>query len=101
MKNTKVHSLSILALASFALITGCSVMTADNTAIPDEGSASADAYRSRCGSCHALPHPQRLSYADWQMLLPIMEQRIQERGMAEISTKERDTLLTYLKAHSR
>ncbi len=101
MNNTKARRLSILTLASLALLTGCSLMPVGNTEIPDEGSAGADAYRSRCGSCHALPHPQRLSYAGWQRLLPIMEQRIQERGMAPISSKERDTLLTYLKAYSR
>ncbi|HED52082.1 MAG TPA: hypothetical protein ENI83_00870 [Gammaproteobacteria bacterium] len=102
MKNIRQTVFPILAmLASVVLVAGCSISTPAITAIPDGDSVGADVYRARCSSCHALPHPRRLSYAGWQALLPVMEQRMQERDMEKLSDEERRTLLTYLKEHSR
>jgi len=103
MKNIRQTVFPILAmlLASVVLVAGCSISTPATIVIPDEGSVGADIYRARCGSCHALPHPRRLSYAGWQVLLPVMEQRMQERGIGKFSDEERRILLTYLKEHSR
>jgi Dihaem cytochrome c len=71
------------------------------TPIPDAGSPDARVYRARCGSCHALPHPARLTYPGWVQLLPLMERRMAERGMAPLSEAERNQILAYLKAHAR
>lgn len=69
--------------------------------IPDAGSADARLYASRCGACHALPHPRRLPYAGWKRLLPLMERRMTERGFPALSERERQQILRYLKAHAR
>jgi hypothetical protein len=58
-------------------------------------------FMSRCSICHAPPHPKRHSYAEWQLLLPVMEQRMQERGMGELSDQDRVAILSYLKSNSR
>ena len=71
------------------------------TPIPDPGSAGARAFSARCGSCHALPHPERLSYPGWLRLLPLMERRIAERGLPPLSAADRSEILAYLKAHAR
>jgi hypothetical protein len=71
------------------------------TPIPDAGSPGALTFSARCGGCHALPHPERLSYQGWLRLLPLMERRIAERGMPPLSETERSEILVYLKAHAR
>ncbi len=102
MKIIHTHrSITGLALASLTLFTACTTPGTHNTAIPDAESTGARIYSARCSNCHALPHPQRLGYNAWLELLPIMEQRMQERGMLKMGKDERDKLLAYLKAHSR
>ncbi|WP_455235468.1 c-type cytochrome [Thiogranum longum] len=61
----------------------------------------AQVYAARCGSCHALPHPKRHSYGDWQILVPVMEQRMVERGIPELSGDERAAIYAYLRENSR
>jgi len=98
--NTR-RSVTGLALTGLILLTACTTPGTDNTTIPEAGSAGAKAYSTRCSSCHALPHPQRLGYNAWLKLLPVMEQRMRERGMQKMGKNERDMLLSYLKEHSR
>jgi hypothetical protein len=71
------------------------------TPIPDAGSPAARVYAARCGSCHVLPHPGRLTYPGWVGLLPLMERRMAERGMLPLSEADRSEILAYLKAHAR
>jgi len=82
---------------------GCAIQTGNPgaTPIPDAGSSNARVYAARCGSCHALPHPSRLTYQGWVQLLPLMERRMAERGMSSLSEAERNEILAYLKAHAR
>jgi hypothetical protein len=82
---------------------GCAVQTGNPgaTPIPDAGSPNAQVYAARCGNCHALPHPARLTYPGWVQLLPLMERRMAERGMSSLSEAERNEILAYLKAHAR
>lgn len=98
--NTR-HLFTGLALIGLVLVTACTTAGMHNTNLPDAASAGAKVYSARCSSCHALPHPQRLGYNAWLKLLPVMEQRMQERGMEKLHKAERDKLLAYLKAHSR
>lgn len=82
---------------------GCATHSGDPDAarIPDAGSSAAQVYAARCSSCHVLPHPARLTYAGWVQLLPLMERRMAERGMAPMSDADRNEILAYLKAHAR
>ena len=56
---------------------------------------------AHCSICHAPPHPKRHTYAEWKLLLPIMEQRMQERGMGRLPDSDRAAILSYLEANSR
>jgi hypothetical protein len=56
---------------------------------------------NRCGLCHAVPHPARHEYAGWQYLVPLMEQRMAERGVVPMSGEERAIILSYLEEHAR
>jgi len=59
------------------------------------------AFSAHCGSCHDLPHPKRHSYPEWQRLVTIMEQRMQERGVAPLDDRQRRDILSYLKLNGR
>jgi len=62
---------------------------------------AAQVFTSRCSICHAPPHPKRHSYAEWELLLPVMQQRMEERGMGQLSDQDREAILSYLKANGR
>lgn len=70
-------------------------------AIPDAESPAAQLYVSRCGACHAVPHPGRHDYAGWVYLVAMMEQRMAERGMGGLTDEDRAAILAYLKGHAR
>ena len=99
----RVSSKAILSLAMAFSVAGCASQAprGNTTAIPDANSAGAQAYAGRCGTCHALPHPKRLGYEGWQAVLPVMEQRIEERGMVALGEQEREAILNYLRDHAR
>jgi hypothetical protein len=69
--------------------------------IPDPDSPAAQIYIVRCGTCHAVPHPARHSYPDWQYLVALMEQRMVERGFSPLTSGERTDILAYLQLHAR
>jgi len=73
----------------------------NGTSIPQAESTNAQVYIDRCSSCHVLPHPKRLSYEGWRALLPVMEQRIAERGMLALGDQERQSILDYLRRNGR
>jgi hypothetical protein len=83
-------------------LAACSTTPRDATAwLPDKGTPEAQVYIDRCAICHALPHPRRHSYQDWQNLLPVMEQRMAERGVTPLSDGDRQAILAYLKVNGR
>ena len=84
-------------------LTGCAGQAGKTggTPVPDPESPGARVYAERCGSCHALPHPARLTYAGWLRLLPLMERRMAERQVPPLSGRERSVILAYLQEHAR
>lgn len=80
------------------LAAGCATSPAD-----DGGTAStgAQAFSTYCSVCHALPHPKRHSYAEWQTLVGVMQQRMRERGMQPLDEQQRSEILAWLKHNSR
>jgi hypothetical protein len=71
------------------------------TPIPDADSPEAKVYVEKCGVCHVLPHPKRLSFNSWKHMLKLMDQRIAERDMSPLEPEEREAIETYLKRHAR
>jgi hypothetical protein len=71
------------------------------SSIPDAGSPGAQVFSNRCSACHAVPHPARHDYSGWRYLVPLMEQRMTERGVGSLSGEERTLILAYLKEHAR
>ena len=80
------------------VIAGCA---AQPTPIPESNSVAGQLYRSRCGACHAVPHPKRHDYDQWEHMVRVMEKQAQHREIAPPSDEERATILDYLKRHAR
>jgi len=96
----KYFSLFIIGITAF--ITSCSgVYSAQTTAIPEANSHKGEIYTKHCGSCHAVPHPKRLTFEGWKGLLPVMEMRIKEKGMNKLKDDDRKLILLYLKTHAQ
>jgi len=87
-----------LAIALAALSVGCAAPPAQDGIAP---TAKAQAFSAHCSTCHALPHPRRHSYPEWQTLVAVMEQRMRERGMGPLDDRQRRDILAYLKDHGR
>ncbi len=85
------------------LLSACAGNGGRNAAatIPDADSRGAQAFAHRCGLCHAVPHPARHEYSGWRYLVPLMEQRMAERGVGPLSGEDRALILAYLKEHAR
>lgn len=71
------------------------------TSIPDADSPQAKVYAEKCSTCHALPHPKRLSFNGWKHMLKLMDQRMEERGMSPLEAKDWEAIAAYLKHHAR
>jgi len=78
--------------------TGCALL---NTTLPAPASQGAKAYRKICGTCHALAHPMRNTYAQWEHILGIMEKRMVQKHIPPMTTEEKGLIHDYLKKHSR
>ena len=68
--------------------------------LPDEGSASAELYRERCGGCHRLYAPASLKYPLWEMAVTRMETNITRSGRPPLAPAEKETILAYLREHA-
>lgn len=90
--------LLLLTFIIGAATTGCAT---GPTPIPEPQSAAAQLYIAKCGACHALPHPKRNNYQEWQHLLTLMQQRMRERGMPVLTEEEQEILSGYLQRHAR
>jgi hypothetical protein len=92
----------ILSFCLVMMLAGCSTAGKQGgTSLPDMDSAAAQTFVNRCGACHAVPHPARLTYQGWQYLVPLMEQRMAERGMLPLTTEDREIILAYLQENAR
>jgi hypothetical protein len=68
--------------------------------LPEAGSATAELYRSRCGTCHAAVAPSSMKYQLWEMVLPRMEARMREAGAPPLSATERESIRSYLERNA-
>jgi cytochrome c5 len=90
-----------LALVLTALLVAACSHTPANTDTSPELAAQTQIFSAHCGACHATPAPRRHNYEEWQLLLGVMEQRMQERGMNALSEQDRTAILAYLKRTGR
>ncbi|QPJ63994.1 MAG: cytochrome c [Candidatus Nitrohelix vancouverensis] len=90
----KTHSLAIAAV-----LLGLAACAGINQ-LPEEGSADAELYRSRCTSCHGQPHPSRHTPQEWEHYVGLMEQHMKDKNI-EFSPQDKKIILNYLKRNAR
>jgi hypothetical protein len=81
--------------AAWTMVAGCS------RPLPEAGSAAAELYRNRCGTCHAAVAPSSMKYQLWEMVLPRMEARIREAGAPPLSAADRESIRSYLERNAQ
>ena len=67
-----------------------------NRPLPEQNSAAAHLYASRCGQCHRAYNPESLSAAMWQIQVEMMEDKMRQHRVPPLTSQERDTILSYL-----
>ncbi|RMH19586.1 MAG: hypothetical protein D6698_05580 [Gammaproteobacteria bacterium] len=97
--NVAIKILVLVHLLSLGtLLTGCA---SQPMPIPAADSDVAQLYQQKCSACHALPHPTRNTYVEWQHLVEVMQQRMKEKHMPPLDASEKTQILSYLKQYSR
>ena len=86
---------ALATAAAWTMIAACS------HPLPETGSAAAELYRSRCGTCHAPVAPRSVKYPRWEMVLPRMEARMREAGAPPLSATERESIRSYLERNAQ
>ena len=69
--------------------------------IPDKNSDEAKMYQNKCGICHAVPHPRRHTKLQWEHTLSLMELRMKEKKMPELTEEENNLIRMYIAKNSR
>jgi hypothetical protein len=77
-------------LALLLTLGGC------NKPLPEQNTAAAHLYATRCGQCHRAYAPRSLTAAMWHIQIEVMETKMQEQGVPPLSGQERDTIMSYL-----
>jgi mono/diheme cytochrome c family protein len=67
-----------------------------NQPLPEQNTAAAQLYASRCGQCHRAYSPASLSAAMWQVQVQLMEAKMLQYRVPPLTNHERDTILSYL-----
>ncbi len=84
--------------AILIFLAGCA---ARPTHIPAQMSSEAKVYTSRCILCHSLPHPKRHTYAQWEGIMAVMDERMEQKGMKPLASQEKSAIMRYLKKYAR
>ncbi len=71
------------------------------TPIPEPTSPEAQLFAGKCGICHSVPHPKRYTYAQWEHMIKVMEKQMEHKKMVPLTEEEKNTILGYLRKHSR
>ncbi len=80
------------------LLIGC---TAKQTPIPDSDSNDARFYIEKCSPCHSVPHPKRNTQKQWEHIMSVMDKEIKHKDMPELTAKDKEIILNYLKKNAR
>lgn len=79
----------------------CFACAGKPTPIPDIDSAEAKLFAKKCGECHSVPHPMRHTASQWEHMISVMEKQMEHEKMHPLTKDEKETILGYLKKHSR
>jgi len=60
-----------------------------------------DIFAARCTLCHQRPEPDMLTPVQWKMLMNLMQQRMQQASVPQLSEQEFDLVLKYLQERAR
>ena len=82
-------------LTIFLLLAGCA-----RPPLPEAGTAAAQLYTARCGTCHAPYNPHVLTAAMWQVQVEAMRAKIVAAGQPPLSFTDQDAILAYLRRNS-
>ncbi|MDH3973074.1 MAG: diheme cytochrome c [Deltaproteobacteria bacterium] len=65
----------------------------------DEGK---ELFTIRCaGFCHQLPEPSMLKAKQWRMIMTVMQDRMKQKGIDQLTEAEFEKIFSYLKKNSR
>ena len=98
-----------LGFTALLLIGGCGGILTD---IPELGTSDGQVFAQRCSACHGkpfgshgvthgVPDPRFNTMAEWQDLLPRMEQLMRKKGLPPLTDSEREAINRYLNRHAK
>jgi len=65
----------------------------------DEGK---ELFTIRCGGfCHQLPEPTMLKAKQWRMIMTVMQERMTQKGIDQLTDEEFEKIFIYLKEEAR
>lgn len=65
----------------------------------DEGN---ELFNLRCGGfCHQLPEPTMLKAKQWRMIMTVMQERMKQKGIDQLTDEEFEKIFAYLKDNAR
>ncbi len=65
-----------------------------------EADAGKSLFEGRCQMCHQLPEPSMLRPNQWKLILAIMQQRMQQTGVPQLTEEETEIILQYIVGQS-
>jgi hypothetical protein len=68
--------------------------------LPEEESAEAKLYVSRCGTCHSPHQPRALTAAMWKVQVDRMDQKFRDARTQPPTAEEKERILAYLTRHA-
>jgi len=68
--------------------------------MPEEGSTELGLLKKKCTICHGLPHPKRHTAREWDNLLIMMTERMNEKNISYTSV-EMNQIKSYLQRNAR
>lgn len=98
-----------LGVTAWLSIGGCGGVF---TGIPELDTSDGQVFAQRCSACHGkpfgshgvthgVPDPRFRTLAEWQDLLPRMEQLMREKGLAPLTDSEREAINRYVSRHAK
>ena len=79
------------------------------TGIPDLDTPDGQVFAQRCGGCHGssyrgghgVPDPRFRTMAEWQEVLPKMDDLMREKGLPSLTKPEHEAIIRYLSQHAK
>jgi mono/diheme cytochrome c family protein len=83
-------------------LVGLAVLLAacQNGKIPNESTYAAQLYLKRCGQCHQPYNPSSMTATMWATQVDLMQEKMQQTGLAPLTPAERHTILEYLSSNA-